>query len=246
MSDSAVVLGPVVLDNFEVVSGITFGGAQRLVVHDLPGGRRVVDALGRQDAAITFQGFFSGPDATERARLVDELRAAGGVLSLSWDVFIYSVIIRSFAADFRCSWWIPYRVECLVLRDDAAALVEAAIDLGTSVLDDLASAAGFGLPPSVSLTAAQTYAAAPGAAVAGTTSYNTALGSLSQANFGISGAITTTGSQIDAGTLFGPATAITGINSLNAMVNTTGTLSALTAASGYTGRALLNLTNAST
>jgi hypothetical protein len=246
MSDSAVVLGPVVLDNFEVVSGITFGGAQRLIVHDLPGGRRVIDALGRQDAAIAFQGFFSGADATERARLVDELRAAGGVLSLSWDVFIYSVIIRSFSADFRCNWWIPYRVECLVLRDDAAALVEAVIDLGTSVLDDLGSAAGFSLPPSVSLTAAQTSAAVPGAAVAGTTYYNTALGGLTQANLCISGAITTTGNQIDAGTLFGPAIAPSGINSLNAMAATTGALCALTAASGYVGRALLNLTNAST
>jgi len=246
MSDSAVVLGPVVLDNFEVVSGITFGGAQRLVVHDLPGGRRVVDALGRQDAAISFQGFFSGSDATVRARLVDELRAAGGVLSLSWDVFVYSVIIRTFVADFRCAWWIPYRIECLVLRDDAAELVEAAIDLGTSVLDDLGAAAGFGLPSSVSLTAAQTYAGTPGAAVAGTASYNTALSSLTQANLGISGAITVTGNQIEPSTLFGPATAATGIASLNAMAGTTGTLCALTAASGYAGRALLNLTNAST
>ena len=72
------------------------------------------------------------------------------------------------------------------------------------------------------------------------------MGGLTQVNSTISGAITATGSQIDANTLFGPATAAAGVASLNAMGTTTGTLCALTTASGYAGRAQLNLTNAST
>jgi hypothetical protein len=125
-------------------------------------------------------------------------------------------------------------------------LIEAAVDLGTSVLDDLGTAAGLNLPSSVSIAAAQASAATPEAAVAGTSTYNTAMGSLTQTNLSISGAITSVGNELDPSTLFGAATASVGTASLNAMAVTTGTLCALTAAAGYAGRALVNLTNAST
>ena len=60
MSDVALVLGPVLFREFEVPARINFGGRQRVVVHALPGGARVIDVLGRDDAQISFAGIFSG------------------------------------------------------------------------------------------------------------------------------------------------------------------------------------------
>ena len=107
MSDVALLLGPIVFQDFEIPSGINFGGRQRLALHRLPGGFRVIDALGRDDAQISFAGIFTGSDATLRARSLDELRVAGIALPLTWDVLFYTVLISDFHADYRNGWWIP-------------------------------------------------------------------------------------------------------------------------------------------
>jgi hypothetical protein len=87
-----LVLGPVLFADFEVPERIGFGGRQQLVIHQLPGGGRVIDALGRDDADISWSGFFSGEDAADRARVVDTLRAQGQPLPLIWDAFYYTVL----------------------------------------------------------------------------------------------------------------------------------------------------------
>ncbi|GAN76356.1 hypothetical protein [Acidisphaera rubrifaciens] len=246
MAGTGLILGPVVFDGFEVASGVSFGGGQRLVVHDLPGGRRVVDALGRQDMTIGFRGFFSGSDATLRARLVDELRASGALLPLIWDVFFYSVVVRSFVADYQCGWWIPFRLECLVVRDEASALIETAVDLGASVVADLGAAAAQALPLVPSIGAAQAAASQSGAAVAGTGAYLAASAGVAQAQGALTASVGTAEGAIDPATLFGGGSAGAGIASLGAMGAATGSLAALVTASGYAGRAARNLGNAST
>src|ERR1700761_7345057 len=96
MSDVALLLGPIVFRNFELPSGVNFGGRQRLALHRLPGGSRVIDALGRDDAQINFSGIFTGPDATLRSRSLDEMRVSGIALPLTWDVLFYTVLISEF------------------------------------------------------------------------------------------------------------------------------------------------------
>ena len=142
MANTTLLLGPVVFQDFEVPCGINFGGKQRLAVHRLPGGVRVIDALGRDDADICFAGIFCGDDATLRARLMDEMRASGALLPLTWDVFFYTVVISQFQADYATTNWIPYRITCTVLRDEASALIEAALSLGATVLSDIGTAVG--------------------------------------------------------------------------------------------------------
>ena len=44
-----------------------------MALHRRPGGGRIIDALGRDDAQITFSGVFSGSNTTLRARSIDEL-----------------------------------------------------------------------------------------------------------------------------------------------------------------------------
>lgn len=246
MAGGGLILGPVVFDGFEIASGVAFGGGQRLVVHDLPGGRRVVDALGRQDMTIGFQGFFSGSDATLRARMVDELRASGVLLPMTWDVFFYSVVIREFVADYQCGWWIPYRLECLVVRDEASALIQTAVELGASVIADLGAAAAQALPLVPSLGTAQVAASQSGAAVAGTGAYAAASAGVAQAQADLTSSVGAAEAGIDPATLFGAGSAAAGVASLGAMGPATGNLAALAAASGYAGRAARNLGNAST
>ena len=95
MSDFSLTLGPVAFAGFELPSSITIGGHQRLAIHRLPGGLRIIDALGPDPADIAFSGIFTGPDAADRARLLDALRVAGAALPLAWDAFMYTVVRRA-------------------------------------------------------------------------------------------------------------------------------------------------------
>ena len=226
MSDFSLTLGPVAFAGFELPSSITVGGRQRLAVHRLPGGLRIIDALGPDPADINFSGIFTGPDATDRARLLDVLRVAGETLPLAWDAFIYTVIVESFEADYRSPWWVPYRLSCTVLRDEAASLTTAAIELAPTLSADLLSAGSF----------ATTANAAIG--VSGATTGGTAANAAAQASLGA------TLASIDTQITFN--TAAMQSSDLSATVSAAGLLAQLTAARAYTARAARNLSSAST
>ncbi len=151
MSDF-LLLGPLLLQGFELPGRISWGGAQRIAVHRLPGGRRVLDSMGRDDAPITWQGVFTGADAGLRARLLDLMRADGSVWPLIWDSFLYSVVVARFDAEFMRANWIPYRVELTVLRDEAEGFVEDVLSAGALMLGDMQAANG--LAPSLRLAGA--------------------------------------------------------------------------------------------
>jgi len=250
MPNIVLVLGPVAFSDFEIPERIRFGGAQRLVVHKLPGGARVIDALGRDDAVLTWSGIFSGPGATERARLLDLLRVQGAVLPLTWDVFFYSVVIASFDAEYRNGWWIPYRLTCTVLVDEAEAVIEAAAPLAVQGLSDLASASGLAGGVGVDLGAAQAALSAPGATALGSTAYAAAQASLGGAQAMIGGGIAAAEAQLapiaSAAVPFGASSATAGIAALRTATAAAAQLGALTEASGYLNRTTVNLSNAST
>lgn len=142
MAKPALILGPVVFEQFEVPERINFGGWQRLAVHRLAGGGRIMDALGPDEPEICFAGVFSGPNSVTRARSLDVLRRTGEPIPLIWDSFYYTVLMRQFDATYTSATWIPYSVSCAVVRDEAAGLLEAAVDLTASVLGDVMTAAG--------------------------------------------------------------------------------------------------------
>jgi hypothetical protein len=132
----------VVFEQFEVPEEINFGGWQRIAVHRLAGGGRIIDALGPDEPEICFAGVFSGPNSVLRARSVDVLRRTGEPIPLIWDSFYYTVLVRQFGATYTSATWIPYSVSCAVVRDEAAGLIEAAVDLTATVLGDVMNAAG--------------------------------------------------------------------------------------------------------
>jgi hypothetical protein len=245
MSDVALLLGPIVFQDFEIPSGINFGGRQRLALHRLPGGSRVIDALGRDDSEIGFSGIFTGSDATLRARTLDELRAAGTPLALTWDVLYYSVVISAFYAEYRNSWWIPYNIVCTVLRDEAAALLESATSLVTAALADIGMAVDYSGGTGVDLTPVQAALAASGATVRGTSTYTTAQYSLANAQSEIGSSIDTADAALSSAA-FVSGSAQDGTTSLVAATEAAGLLCSLVSAQAYIRRTTSNLANAST
>jgi hypothetical protein len=244
MSD--LILGPVVLNDFEVASGVNFGGTQALAVHDLPGGLRVIDALGRRDGPISFHGYFSGADAVPRARALDELRGQGLPLPLIWDAFFYTVLIRDFTADYQCGWWIPYRIVCTVLRDEAAVVIDAVADLAGDVLGDVGTALAGAAPAGVDLSPVSAAVSVSGSAVAGTGVYAAAYAAIGAGQASIASATASAEPALPQTALFGAGTAAAAIPAVAAAASTSGQLAALAAANAYLSRAAVNKANAST
>ena len=242
MSDFSLTLGPVAFAGFELPSSITVGGRQRLAIHRLPGGIRIIDALGADPTDINFSVIFTRPyaadlarleadapedqDDADRARLLDALRVAGAPLPLAWDAFIYTVIVESFEADYRSPWWIPYRLSCTVLRDEAASLVAMAVEFAPAISSDLLAAGSFA-------TNATMQTSVPGATITGTAANAAAQASLTTTLASIDNQITTTTASLNS-------------LSLSATVSAAGLLAQLTAARAYTARAARNLSSAST
>jgi hypothetical protein len=246
MSDIVLLLGPIVFNDFEVPGGIVFGGAQRLAIHRLPGGARVIDALGRDDRALSFSGTFSGADATLRARALDELRSAGLPLPLTWDVFFYTVVIDSFQADYRAGNWIPYKVSCTVIRDEASAVIQAAASLATTALADVGSAVVPASAAGIDLTGAQSTLATAGATTRGSADYSAAGAAIGSAQTTIGTSLADAGAALSSAGLVGAMSADAGVTGLNAAAQAARQIGQLTQASGYIGRAAVNLANAST
>src|ERR1035438_3000846 len=115
MAEGTLLLGPILFRDFELPERVRWGGAQKLAVHRLPGGARVIDSLGRDDADIAWSGVFSGSDAALRAGTLDLIRAEGSSWPLTWDWFFYTVVIARFDADYTRPNWIPYRITCTVV-----------------------------------------------------------------------------------------------------------------------------------
>src|ERR1039458_34661 len=115
-----VVLGPITFSELEVPEKAPWGGKQHLIIHKLPGGMRVIDAMGRDDMDIAWSGILEGPLATQRALQIDQLRVAGAQIQLTWDVLSWTVVVEDFVANYVHRNWIPYELKCVVVFDNSA------------------------------------------------------------------------------------------------------------------------------
>lgn len=226
---SGLYLGPVAFQDFEVPERIVFGGRQRVAIHQLPGGGRVIDAMGRDDAPLAWTGIFSGPSAAARALQLDLMRAEGLAWPLVWDVFSYLVVVSDFAASYERGNWIPYRIVCSVVVDHTAILAQATLSLVEGVIADLAAGTGIA---GVDLSAVTAALAGPSAVVPGSNSYAIAGIALDAASGGIAASLASAGTTLLAATDF-PTAATAARQSAQ-----------LAAAQGYVQRAKTNLDNA--
>jgi hypothetical protein len=109
-------LGSFSFKGLESPDKVTLRSKQRLVVHHLGSGLSVTDSLGDDFQIANFGGFFTGPDAPTRIRLIDGLRTAGMPLALTWDSLTLSVIIQDFELTYLSSQWIKYKLSCRVIQ----------------------------------------------------------------------------------------------------------------------------------
>jgi hypothetical protein len=246
MPEIALVLGPILFQDFEVPSAITFGGRQRMVTHRLPGGTRVIDALGRDDAQIHFSGIFTGADATLRARTLDGLRSAGIPLPITWDVFFFTVVIAEFRADYRNGWWIPYCVSCTILQDEAVLPLALPVSIALATSEDIATATDQALVAGLDISGLQTQFTAAGTPVRGTDTFTGLQASLSATQLTVGNAMAQDEEVVQGTDLGGFDSAQAGVVGLVTATNAMANLSSLSAAKAYIGRSAVNLENTST
>jgi hypothetical protein len=233
---TTVTLGLVTLEAFEIPATIAFGGKQRLAVHDLPGGGRIIDVLGGTDTDITFGGIISGSDADTRAQLLDAMRVIGTSLPLSWGEQYFIVIIAEADFDYRKPWWIPYRLRCVVQSNLVYAVASTAVSAAARITANLASAASFLSTPPPALGAAQTTLTQPGATTYGTAAYRQSVTALNAAGSAVSSDIASTGAGLPNLDLsFAGQDPSAAARALTNATATGGSLAALTAAQGYIG-----------
>ncbi len=152
--------GAFVFSGAEVPEKITLGGEQMLCTHKMVGGLRVVDAMGPDDHALSWSGWFLGSAgaagdqsgdsaAVDRARFLDYVRRAGLPCTLTWDEFSYLVVVSKFTADFEKPYKVPFQITCEVVQDqtqDVTAIVATsptdAINQDAATLGTLAAAVG--------------------------------------------------------------------------------------------------------
>lgn len=147
--DTTVVLsspkrGDFAFSGYEVPEKIPFGGEQQLVEHELVGGTRVVDAMGRRDAPLEWSGIFIGSEALLRARTLDAMRVDGLPLGLTWSELAYTVVIKSLRADFERRYQIPYTISCTVVRDRTSPHAGWQASVDDTIRGDMATAAALG------------------------------------------------------------------------------------------------------
>jgi hypothetical protein len=143
MAVDTLILGAITFDGFSPPERMMAGGKQTLVVHKLPGGSRVIDTLGPDEADITWSGFFFGNNAYANCLALDAMRAAGQVVSLTWGGSFRDVIVSEFIFHVRRSpVWCEYAITCAVVENPALGDLTSTTDsVDSSVSDDLSSAA---------------------------------------------------------------------------------------------------------
>ncbi len=143
MSD-VLTLGGIPFDQFSTPNMLGAGGRQHLVIHKLPGGQRVIDTLGPDEADISWAGMFYGNDSYDNVMALDAMRASGQVVPLIFGGQFRSVIVEGFEYKIRrLPVWIEYRINCVVYQNPSIGAVgTVAGSVDTLILSDLATAMG--------------------------------------------------------------------------------------------------------
>jgi len=145
MAITTLSLGDMTFGGFEVPEVIPWGGDQALTVHELVGGTRVADAMGRKDAPIEWSGIFLGSTAVDRAQYLNTQRILGQQLTLTWSSLNFLVVIESFTANYEFEYRIPYRIRCVVVQDNSTPTVAGDVpDIDAQLTQDLNTANGLG------------------------------------------------------------------------------------------------------
>lgn len=112
-----LILGDITFQNYDYAppNRMPFGGEQAMIVHKLPGGSRVIDTLGPDEADIGWEGFFLSPNAMFWCQRLDAMRGAGQVVTLTYAGMSRQVVVKTFRAHIRrYPNWVEYQICCTV------------------------------------------------------------------------------------------------------------------------------------
>jgi hypothetical protein len=111
VSLDVLTVGGIAFTDFSPPDRMMGGGNQAMVIHKLPGGSRVIDTLGPDEAAVVFSGEFFGNNAYGMALSLDAIRAQGNVVELQWGGQFRQVIVRNFIYHVkRLPVWVEYTI----------------------------------------------------------------------------------------------------------------------------------------
>ncbi|GBQ79229.1 hypothetical protein LU298_13555 [Komagataeibacter intermedius] len=139
-ASAPVTIGGLTLTGMEVPHLIRDGGAQQVAVHRLPGGNKIIDAVGNDPDRLELSGTFVGPTAIERAWMLRQMRIAGQPVAFSGAGLSLLVRIVQYSYDYtQKGIVIPYR---LVLEQPPQVAATSGVTSGLSALvgDDAGSA----------------------------------------------------------------------------------------------------------
>jgi hypothetical protein len=135
MATDILLLGGISFDEWSTPERVPFGGKQAMAVHKLPGGARVVDTLGPDDADIQFAGTVYGNNAYGVADALDALRSTGTPVPLIFAGRFYTVIIQEFHADIeRFPQLMRYHISCMIAQNNMAGILGAITSSVTSLV----------------------------------------------------------------------------------------------------------------
>jgi hypothetical protein len=143
--DTVLTIGEFEFSGTEIPERIPFGGRQTLKVHQLVGGARVVDAMGKEDDPLAWSGIMNGQNALLRARYLKSLCNSGQAVPLFWSQLAYNVIIDRFDPVYELFHRIPYSISCTVVSDynyPVTQIAPAGVD--DAIRADMTSAMGLG------------------------------------------------------------------------------------------------------
>jgi hypothetical protein len=256
----SVTLGPVRFHGLGKPKSMPIGGKQAITTHKIPGGARVMDAMGPDNADIAWSGYLDGLNAGVTARTLDRLRQSGQAITLAWDVFSYQVLVSEFHCETR-HIPMPYKITCAVIVDNTQINATALISLALQVTADisegnpiaiLTTASQAILGNAIGMAAAATSAA--GATTVGSAAYtaaltavNNAASAIASANAAASSVLAPIGAALSAVSVSAPILVDTqGMSDQIVTASSAcGDLAQLAACNGYLNRAVTNLQRAS-
>ena len=146
MAFADLQLGDVTFQGITAPEVISWGGDQALAVQKLIGGARVIDAMGRDDAPLTWDGIFMGANALSSAQYLNGMRVAGKQVDCLWGGLSFTAVIKSFKAEYRfAGFHIPYSITLEIITDNVTSSTPTlTTDVNTQMNNDMTSASGLG------------------------------------------------------------------------------------------------------
>lgn len=236
-----ISLGDFDFTRFEVPEIVTHGTRQKLETHTMPGGRRVIDAMGPEELPITWNGRLIGVNAGLRARQLKAMCQRGRRLVLRWGINRMDVVIQEASFEDLRREFINYKIECVALNVQSAPGKPGLLE---SVTADIGAAIGVDLPATLSDVSSTIAAVRPLAQglvtlTGGSKAAQGILGGLNTASTAVAGAY-----QVSTGQLAGIATTMStittsgrAIGAITGLVGAAEAKARLGQVQGYLGRA---------